>query len=281
MNTLAMPRAALGPPLLAALAVMGLGAAPRSGSAQARPPEFVVAVSGGYSVERGLWTLRQPVVVLVPGPLLVDTFALARSLAPGASLWVGLTWYPKPATGFGADVGWVAAQVRTRCSIVGTPQPDDLRQNSVACAYLESVTYSTSAIAALATVTLRAAPRRDYSPFVKAGLGAALLGHPYDMVTAHSSSATCPDCVRVLVEGRGRVATWALTLAAGVAIGGVSSHRLRLEARDFILGLPILTRPSDPLAENPVSRASVRPVHRLTLALGLDIVLGASHRRRY
>ncbi len=266
---------------LAALAMMALGAAPRRGSAQVQPPEFVVGLSGGYTFGRDLWALRQLVIVPEPGPLLIDTFQLARGLATGPSLWVGLTWYPKPATGFGADVGWVAAQVRTGCSIVGTPQPDAYLQNSVACAYLESVAYPTSAIAALATVTLRATPRRDYSPFVKAGLGAALLGHPYDGVTSRSSNFSCTDCARVIVRGKNRLTTWAGTVAAGVSIGGVSGHRLRVEARDFILGLPILTGPSDPFAEEPLSRASVRPVHRFTIAFGLDIVLSASHRRRY
>ncbi len=269
------------PRALAALALMTLVAPPRGAGAQTRPPEFVVGLSGGYTFGRDLWALRQLVIVPEPGPLLIDTFQLARGLATGPSLWVGLTWYPKPATGFGAEAGWVAAQVRTGCSIVGTPQPDAYLQNTVACAYLESVTYSTSAIAALATVTLRATPRRDYSPFVKAGLGAALLGHPYDGVISHSTSYTCTDCVRVIVQGKNRLMTWAGSVAAGVSIGGVSGHRLRVEARDFILGLPILTGPSDPFAENPVSRARVRPVHRFTIAFGLDIVLSASHRRRY
>ncbi len=268
-----------GPVALAGVLAL-LGAA-RPAPAQDRPAEFVAAISGGYTFDRGLWALQQPVVVPEPGPLLVDTFRMARSLAAGPSLWVGLTWYPRPNTGFGADVGWVAAQVRTGCAIVGTPQPDGWQQNTVACARLQSGPYATSAIATLATVTLRAAPRRDYSPFVKLGAGFALLGHPYDGVTSLSTNSTCTDCLRIIVEGRRRLATWALSVAAGVSVGGVSAYRVRLEARDFVLGLPILTGPSDPLAESPAARGAVRPVHRLTLALGLDIVLSATHRRRY
>lgn len=262
-------------------ALLGLAAAAPRLTAQEPPPELVVGISGGYTFGRGMWALRQPVVVPVTGPLLLDTFRLARSLAPGASLWAGLTWYPGPRTGFGADVGWVAAQVRTGCSIVGTPQPDSYQQNPVACSRLQSDAYATSAIATLLTATIRGDPRRDYSPFLKVGLGFALLGHPYDGVVSHSSNATCAECVRIIIEGKDRQATWAAAIAAGVTVGGVGGYRFRFEARDVILGLPVVTAPSDPLAVEPFARSAVRPVHRFTLACGLDIVLSATHRRRY
>ena len=258
-----------------------LAAAPFRLSAQVPAPEFVVSATGGYTFEASLWTLRQRVVVPEPGPLLIDTFLLARRLAPGASAWVGLTWYPRPTTGFGADVGWVAAQVRTGCAILGTPQPDSWEQNTVACARLAHDRSPTSAIAALATVTFRASPRSRYSPFVKVGAGPALLGQPFDAVTSHSTGSTCIDCVRVILEGRDRLVTWAGTVAAGVAIGGVSSYRLRVEVRDVVLGLPVVTGPADPLAEHPVPPSSIRAVHRFVLAFGLDVVLSATHPRRY
>ena len=138
-----------------------------------------------------------------------------------------------------------------------------------------------SAIAALATVTLRASPRRGYSPFVKAGVGFALLGQAFDAVTSHSSNATCTDCARIILEGRDRLVTWAGTAAAGVAIGGVSGHLLRVEVRDVVLGLPVVTGPAHPLAGRPLPPTSTRAVHRFILAFGLDIVLSERHSRRY
>jgi hypothetical protein len=254
---------------------------PRQLSAQVAAPEIVLSASGGYTFQRAMWSLRQPVVVPEPGPLLIDTFLLARRLAPGASAWVGLTWYPRPTAGFGAEAGWVAAQVGTGCAILGTPQPDPFEQNTVACARLGHDRFPTSAIAALATVTVRATPGQDYSPFVKAGVGFALLGHPFDAVTSHSTGSTCTDCTRVILEGGERLVTWAATVAAGVAIGGVSSHRLRVEVRDIVLGLPVVTGPANPLAEHPVPPTSTRAVHRFILAFGLDAVLNGKHRRRY
>lgn len=250
-------------------------------AAQTGTPELVISVTGGYTFDRALGNLRQQVVVPEPGPLLIDTFALSRSLAPGFSGWIGLTWYPRPGTGFGADFGWTAAQVRTGCAILGTPQPDPWEQNTVACARLTHDRYATSALPLLATVTLRGTPARAYSPFLKAGIGVALLGHPYDAVTSHSTSETCVDCARIIVEGRDRLLTWAGSVAAGVAIGGRSGYRLRAELRDVVLGLPVLTGPADPLAEHPVPRTSVRAVHRVTLAFGVDVVLSGPRRRRY
>jgi hypothetical protein len=267
--------------LVALTVAVPLAVLPHRLVAQSPEPEIVLSASGGYTFERAMWTLRQQVVVPEPGPLLIDTFLLARHLSPGASAWVGLTWYPSPTTGFGAEVGWVAAQVRTGCAISGTPQPDSWEQNSVACARLGHDKFATSAIAALATVTLRAGPRRGYSPFVKAGAGFALLGHPFDAVTSHSTGSTCTDCARVILEGGERLVTWAGTVAAGIAIGGVSSHLLRVEVRDVVLGLPAPRGPADPLSEHPVPPTSIRAVHRFILAFGLDVVLSGRHSRRY
>lgn len=267
--------------LALSVGALGTAGAPHRLAAQAPAPEFILSVSGGYTFGREMWALRQAVVVPEPGPLLIDTFLLARRLALGASLWAGLTWYPRPTTGFGADFGWVAAQVRTGCAIAGTPQPDPWEQNTVACGRLGHDRFPTSAIAALATVTLRASPRRGYSPFVKAGVGFALLGHPFDAVTSHSSNSTCTDCARIILEGRDRLVTWAGTAAAGVAIGGASGHLLRVEVRDIVLGLPVVTGPADPLAERPLPPTSTRAVHRFILAFGLDIVLSERHSRRY
>jgi hypothetical protein len=267
--------------ILAAAVALPLAIPLRPLEAQTGAPEFVLSITGGYTFGRALWGLRQQVVVPEPGPLLIDTFALSRSLAPGFSGWVGLTWYPRPGIGFGADFGWVAAQARTGCAILGTPQPDYWQQNTVACTRLAQDRYPTSALPLLATVTLRAAPARDYSPYLKAGIGPALLGHAYEAVTSHSTNETCVDCFRVIVEAPNRMLTWAGILAAGVAVGGRTGYRLRAEARDVVLGLPVLTGPADPLAEHPVAPTGIRAVHRVTFAFGLDIVLNGPRRRRY
>jgi len=264
-----------------ALACLALAHPPSHLDAQSPSPEIVVSASGGYTFDRALWMLRQQVVVPLPGPLLIDTFLLARGLGSGWSAWVGATWYPRRSVGWGAELGWVAAHAQSACAIEGTPQPDSYEQNPVACARIPSLQKSTSAIPVLATVTLRAAPRRDYSPFVKAGVGFALLGHSFVAVSSLSSGPTCTNCARIILEGGEPVATWAATLAAGLSIGGVSGYRLRVEARDFVFGIPVVTGPADPLSEHPVPPTSTRALHRFTLAVGLDLVLSGGHRRRY
>jgi hypothetical protein len=251
-------------------------------SAQAAVPEIVLSASGGRTFSRPLWILRQLVVVPVPGPLLLDTFLLARGLAPGWSAWAGLTWYPRGNAGLGAEVGWVAAQARSDCVIVGVPHLDSYQQNAVVCAGIAQDRWlRTSAIALLGTATLRAAPRRDVSPFVKAGVGLAVLGFSFADARAWAPGPTCANCERIILEGDPRLVTWAAALAAGLSFGGVSSHRLRVEVRDFVLGIPVVTGPADPLAEHPVPPTRTRAIHRVTIALGLDIVLSGRHRRRY
>ena len=51
--------------------------------------------------------------------------------------------------------------------------------------------------------------------------------------------------------------------------------------RDVLLALPAVTGPADALAEHPVPSTRLRPVHRLMLAFGIDVVLGGTRLRRY
>jgi hypothetical protein len=116
----------------------------------------------------------------------------------------------------------------------------------------------------------------------KAAIGVALPGHPFDAVASHSTIESCTDCARIAIEGRDRAATWAGSVAAGAAIGGRPGCRPRAAVRDVVvLGLPGLTAAADPLAEHLVAPTSLRAVHRVTLALGLDIVTNGPRRRRH
>jgi len=266
-----------------AVALVPLALPPHRLSAQAAAPEIVLSASGGYTFSRPLWTLRQLVAVPVPGPLLLDTFLLARGLAPGWSAWVGITWYPRRIVGFGGEFGWVAAQARSNCAFQGTPHPiDTYQQNAQVCGGIAlDRMLRTSAIALLGTATLRAGPRHDVSPFVKAGVGLTLLGQSYIDARAAAAGAYNISRVRIILLGPPRLVTWAATLAAGLSFGGASAYRLRVEVRDFVLGIPVVTGPAAPLAENPVPPNRTRAIHRFTLAIGLDLVLGGPRRRRY
>ena len=269
------------PLLLLAFVSFALHLPPAQLGAQTPSPEIVVSVTGGFTQGRGLWSTRQPVAVPEPGPLLLDTFLLDRGLSPGATAWVGLSWFPRSATGIGAEMGWIAAGTQTRCGIAGTPQPDPNERNLLACARLGSEPEATSALAILGTMTVRVDPRRDVSPFFRAGVGVAVLSGSFVAARARYSDLSCPDCVRVFLALDDRLVTWAGMLAAGVTIGGASRSRFRIEARDVVLGLPVVTGAANPVSEHPVPPTRTRPAHRFTVGFGLDLVLAGAHRRRY
>ncbi len=261
--------------------VLATGIPTRHLQAQSPEPELVFSASGGFTFERSLWATRQLVAVPTSGSLLMDTFLLSRALASGWSAWAGVTRYVPGGIGWGAELGWAAVGSRTGCAIAGTPQPDPSELNLLACGRIPHESETTSALALLATATWRVWPRRDVSPFVKAGAGFALLGGSFTGVRTKATTTACSDCVRIILADRQPVLAWSATIAAGLAIGGASPQRIRIEVRDFILGLPVVTGPADPVAVDPIPRTRVRAVHRFTLGIGIDLVVGGRHRRRY
>lgn len=266
--------------LLATAASLGLSAGRLP--AQEPSPEVQLSASAGLTWGGPLWSLAaQPVLVSTPGPVPFDTFALTRRLSPGLTAWLGFTKYGRPHVGIGAEVAWVAASVATGCRIVGQLQPDPNQLNAAVCGSLGQQRVVTSAITAQGTITLRAAPRRDASPYAKVGLGFAVLSGSFVGTGADYTTFTCPGCYREIYAPDSRSLTWAGTLAAGLTFGGGLPVRFRVELRDFVLGLPVVTGPAEPSSSHPVPPTRLRAAHRVTLVMGFDLVSGGPRRRRY
>lgn len=267
--------------VVAAAASLALSA-PRL-SAQESLTEIQLSASAGFTWAGPLWSVAaQPMLVSRRGPVLLDTFALTRRLTSGLTAWLGFTKYNRPHIGFGAEIAWVAASVATGCQIVGPLQPDPYQANEGTCGAVSQHRMVTSAITAQGTITLRAAPRRDISPYVKVGLGLAMLSGSFVVTGADYATNTCPTCYREIYAPDSRSFTWAGTLAAGLIFGGGLPVRFRVELRDFVVGLPVVSGPAaDPAAEHRIPPNSLRAIHRLAFAMGFDLVGGGPRRRRY
>jgi hypothetical protein len=262
----------------AASLTLGTGQLP----AQEATTEVQLSASAGLTFGGPLWSVAaQPMLVSTTGPVLLDTLALTRRLAPGLSAWLGFTRFSDPHVGFGAEFGWVAAGVATGCRIVGQLHPDPNQTSAAICGSVGQQHSVTSAITAQGTITLRAAPRRDISPYAKVGLGLAMLSGSFVGTRADYSTDLCPWCYKEIYAPDSRPLTWAGTLAAGLVFGGGLPFRVRVEVRDFVLGLPVVTGAADWAASHPAPPTSVRAVHRLTFAMGLDLASGGPRRRRY
>mgnify|MGYP001263457684 CR=1 FL=1 len=265
--------------LLAAAASLGLSAARLP--AQNPSPEVELSASAGFTRGGPLWSVAvQPMLVPLMSSVLRDTFALTRRLSPGLSAWLGVTKYNRPHVGMGAEVAWVAAGVATGCQIVGRLQPDPNQANAGACLNASQHHMVTSAITAQGTITLRAAPRRDVFPYMKVGLGAAMLSGSFVVTGADFTADACRICCREIYAPDSRTFTWAGTLAAGLVFGGGTGAHFRIEVRDIVLGLPVVTGPANPLSHS-MPPVRIRAAHRVILALGFDLASGGPRRRRY
>jgi hypothetical protein len=264
------------PIILATAASLGLSASRLP--AQEPLTEVQLSASAGFTRGGPLWSVvAQPMRVTIPGTTLLDTVALTRRLSPGLTAWLGFTKYGRPRIGFGAEIAWVAAGVATGCGIVGQWQPDPNQTNAAVCGSVGQQRFVSSAIAALGTITLRAAPRRDLSPYVKVGLGLAMLSGSFVVTGTDYSTDACSMCYQEIYAPDSRSFTWAGTLAAGLIFGGGLPVRFRVEVRDFVLGLPTVSGP----ASHPVPPTALRAAHRIVFAMGFDLVSGGLRRRRY
>lgn len=244
--------------------------------------EVQLSASAGFTWDGRLWNVAaQPMSVTTTGTALLDTFALARHVSPGLTAWLGFTKYSRPRIGFGAEIAWVAASLATACRAVGPFQPDPNATNAAICGTVGQQRMVTSAIAALGTITLRAAPRRDVSPYAKVGLGLAMLSGSFVVTGADYSTDACPMCYEEIYAPDSRSFTWTGTLAAGLVFGGGLPIRFRIEVRDFVLGLPTVTGPANPASSHPAPPVHLRATHRIVFAMGFDLVSGGLRRRRY
>jgi hypothetical protein len=244
--------------------------------------EVQLSASAGFTREGPFWSVAaQPMRVMTPSAVLLDTFALSRRLSSGLTAWLGFTTFKRPRIGFGAEIAWVAASLATTCRAVGSFQPDPTMTNAAICGAVGQQPFVTSAIAALGTITLRAAPRRDISPYAKVGLGLAMLSGSFVVTGAEYSTDTCSMCYKEIYATDARSFTWAGTLAAGLIFGGGLPIRCRVELRDFVLGLPTVSGPANPTSSHPAPPVQLRAAHRIVLAMGFDLVGGGLRRRRY
>ena len=265
----------------AVLVLAGLSAGTHVLTAQAAAPEAVLSFGGGFSLARALWHLPAQPVLADVRPLATDTFDLARRLEPGPLAWIGVTRFARPWLGVGVEGSWITSPTTTSCRMRGPIAPDPLGVNVQICDVIDGLRRSSGALSLQGTVTVRASPRRRVSPFARAGGGFALLGSDVIDTRVELLAGRCPGCTVTILEGPLRQLTWAATLAAGVTLGTGSGGRFRIEARDAVLGLPVVTGPAAPMAVHPVPSTRVRAIHRLALTLGFDVPLGGRHRRRY
>jgi hypothetical protein len=268
-------------PLIRAVGLAALAAAPAAAQSP-EEPNLIITVTGGLALARNLWRVdRQP--ASVPNGTIGgggDTLALARRLRPGITAALGAAVFRSPNFGYTLEAAFFGLASESRCAVVGTYAPDPENVNEQACTDAQGKHVPTNAAGFQAGLIYRFSARHVIQPHLRVSAGLALLGNSYVQTSGRVTTSTCPDCVRLLLGDRPKQTTWLMGVAAGVSLDLGPGYRLRAEARDLIIALPVATGPAPPDGEQvPPVGTVVR--HIPVITAGLDVVLERRRTRRY
>ena len=256
-------------------------------AAQTGPqPTLILSIIGGVSTSNSLWDVeRQPLCVLLGQSCSssYDTLRITRDITPGIVAGVMGTLFRGPHVGLSLEVLYVGLPLDDTCTRVDSvpdPAADPVygSRNAQLCDNVTRASLSTSVISAMGGIVLRAAPRSAFSPYLRAGVG----------VTSYSTSTTelSGDFVQngnlesraVVVDPHPKSIGISGQMAAGFTEKLGPGYQFRFEIQDALIPLQYLTGPANDLAQAPTS---TKVFHRLSLRLGLDVVLEQKRGRRY
>ena len=282
-----MPRASLrGTALFALTALASVLVAGRASAQSAERPLLIISMTGGVLTGGALWTLDRQLAPVSSGE--IDSLALGRYFRTGFVVGVGATVFRWPHVGLAAEVAFLGLGTESRCAPRGPYAFDAEHVNEIACLSAQGYRLPTNAVALQGGVAWRALPEARVQPYLRAIGGLALLGGSFvetsGLVTVPTVDTTRASVVTrtFLAEGSRRDLTWIATLSVGVMLELSPGYQLRFEARDVLLGLPVVTGPGSITTTLPVAPTRDRTVHLPTFALSLDLVLEPARRpRRY
>lgn len=272
--------------VLALTALASVLAAGRASAQSGERPLLVISMTGGFLTGGALWNLDRQLAPVGSGE--IDSLALGRYFRTGFVVGVGATLFRSPHFGLAAEVAFLGLATESRCAPRGPYAFDSQRINELACLSAQGYHLPTNATAIQAGVAWRALPGARVQPFVRAIGGAALLGGSFvetrGLVAVPTADTTRPPVVTrtFLTESSRRELTWIATLSVGVMLELPPGYQLRFEARDVLIGLPVVTGPGPITATLPVAPTADRTVHLPAFTVSLDLVLEPLRRpRRY
>jgi hypothetical protein len=269
---------------LAALAsVLGAG---RALAQSGDRPLLIISMTGGFLTGGTLWTLDRQLAPVGSGE--IDSLALGRYFRTGYVASVGATVFRSPHFGIAAEMAFLGLGTESRCAPRGPYAFDPQHVNEQACLSAQGYRLPTNATALQGGVAWRALPEARVQPYLRVIGGLALLGGSFvetnGLLSVPTVDTTRPSVVTrtFLTEDRRRELTWIATLSIGVILDLSPGYQLRFEARDILLGLPVVTGPGSIDVALPVAPTRDRTVHLPAFAVSLDLVLEPVRRpRRY
>lgn len=278
------------PALFVPLACMVLLAPGPAAAQTPSQPNLVLTIFAGASTGNNLWAVaRQPFCVLQGSPPVqscspaYDTLRITRDVTSSIIAGASATYYPGAHVGYTAEVFYLGLPLDDGCDGVfynTDPQADPTYgpRNAQLCDNISRASLSTSAVAFLGGVTLRAAGSRVVSPYVRGGVGfVAYTAGTIELSGVYVEGGQLQS--RAVYEG-GNSSQLAFSgqLAGGFTIRMGPGYQFAFELRDVVVPLKRITGPSDDFARPPTES---RLYHHVALTFGLGVILEKSRGRRY
>lgn len=238
---------------------------------------LVLTILGGTVTGHQLWTVaKQPFTVL--NTTTYDTLELSRSIVSSLVLGAAGTYFISPHVGLHAELSYLGLPIDSHCRGLFY-NPDSDNKNQQLCDNIEAQAPEGGAIAIFGGITLRAASRHAFSPYLAGSLG--IVNHPRSTIGMDGSFVTTagPQPPRLVIADPNPRGT---SVMLGVGIGFTSplgpGYQFRLEMRDVVTSLDRLVGPANGLGVGP---RAARSYHHFALTLGLGVVLEKQRGRRY
>jgi opacity protein-like surface antigen len=268
--------------------------APCYGAAQSTDqPNVSVTFYGGFSTGQALWQVRKlPLCVWevavggyqceqAGGTTVADTLTLNRRVSLGTNVGIALTLFHDSHVGARIGLTYLNESIENRCTTAAPFQADTIGKNSQVCSSFSSTSASLSVVALSGSAELRLLARSQFSPYVRIGGGVGIqLGETLAASgTFVDQGVTTQPLERSLVRDSSSDALRPfLEFALGLTSGIGSGSRFRLELSDMLVPLQRLTGPVDASGAAP---HAARFFNNFSFTLGIDLVLGSHHGRRY
>ena len=262
--------------LFAFTAVPLASAAAQTGS----QPTLVLTIMGGTVAGHSLWSVaKQPLCVGAAScTSQYDTLRIGRSVGSSLVLGAAGTYFVSPNVGVHLEISYLGLPVDSDCTPVFL-NPDAENKNEQICSDIQAQAANGGAIAIFGGLTFRVAPRRSFSPYLRANFGIVNQSHStVEVVGGYQDAGGTFFDRQVVVDNDPHRNSLLLGGAAGFTSPLGSGYQFRLEVRDLVTSLSRLTGPANALGVGPTA---TRYYHHIALTLGFDVVLEKSRGRRY
>jgi hypothetical protein len=250
---------------------------------------LVLTVFAGTVTGHSLWAVgKQPLCVLDSLNQCTsqyDTLGLSRSVGSSLVLGATATYFISPHVGLHLEMSYLGLPVESSCTALFLhpdptgPGATEQRRNGQICDDIQSQSAQSGSIAIFGGVTVRAASRRTFSPYVRGNLG--IVNQPHSSIDVNGAFVAGNGALfqrQVVADQNPRNTTLLLGAAAGFTSPLGTGYQFRFEVRDVVTSMERLLGPANGLGIGPTA---TRTYHHVALTLGIDVVLERKRGRRY